>query len=76
MVDMPTEVASDYKVSLDGVGATFILVKAHVHREGAMFPAFPYQHQIETEGFAKIAKAMGFLVYGLPGYIIYHVQNH
>lgn len=76
MVDMPTDVASDYKVPLDGVGATFTLVKAHVHREGALFPAFPYQHQVETEGFAKIAKAMGFSVYGLPGYIIYHVQNH
>ncbi|KAI9264515.1 Anp1-domain-containing protein [Helicostylum pulchrum] len=76
MVDMPTEVGLDYKVPLDGVGATFTLVKAHVHREGAIFPPFTYQHQVETEGFAKIAKAMGFSVYGLPGYIIYHVQNH
>ncbi|KAI7881194.1 Anp1-domain-containing protein [Mucor mucedo] len=76
MVDMPTEVGLDYKVPLDGVGATFTLVKAHVHREGAMFPPFTFQHQVETEGFAKIAKAMGFSVYGLPGYLIYHVQNH
>ncbi|KAI8978398.1 Anp1-domain-containing protein [Pilobolus umbonatus] len=76
MVDMPTHVAPDYKVPLDGVGATFTLVKANVHREGALFPAFPYQHQVETEGFAKIAKSMGFGVYGLPGYIIYHIQNN
>ncbi|CEG63836.1 hypothetical protein RMATCC62417_00915 [Rhizopus microsporus] len=75
MVDMPTHLGSDYKVPLDGVGATFTLVKAHVHREGAIFPAFTYQHQVETEGFAKIAKSMGFSVYGLPGYLIYHVQN-
>ncbi|KAI9337644.1 hypothetical protein BD770DRAFT_331660 [Pilaira anomala] len=75
MVDMPTEVSLDYKVPLDGVGATFTLVKAHVHREGAIFPPFTYQHQVETEGFAKVAKSMGFSVYGLPGYIIYHVQN-
>ncbi|KAL9553525.1 hypothetical protein PS6_003905 [Mucor atramentarius] len=76
MVDMPTDVDKDYKVELDGVGATFTLVKAHVHREGANFPAFTYQHQVETEGFAKMAKAMGFSVYGLPGYLIYHIQNH
>jgi hypothetical protein len=76
MVDMPTEVGRDYKVPLDGVGATFTLVKSHVHREGALFPPYPFQHQVETEGFAKIAKTMGFTVYGLPGYIIYHVQNH
>lgn len=56
-------------------GATFTLVKAHVHREGANFPAFPFQHQVETEGFAKMAKAMGFGVYGLPSYLIYHIMN-
>ncbi|OBZ89311.1 Mannan polymerase II complex anp1 subunit [Choanephora cucurbitarum] len=75
MVDMPTDVPKDHKVPLDGVGATFTLVKAHVHREGANFPAYTYQHQVETEGFAKMAKSMGFSVYGLPGYIIYHIQN-
>ncbi|KAI8062226.1 Anp1-domain-containing protein [Gongronella butleri] len=76
MVDMPTHKGMDYKVPLDGVGATFTLVKAHVHREGANFPAYPFQHQVETEGFAKMAKAMGFTVYGIPGYLIYHIENH
>ena len=76
MVDMPTHHDKMEKVPLDGVGATFTLVKAHVHREGANFPAFPYAHAVETEGFAKIAKAMGFGVYGLPSYLIHHVQNH
>ncbi|KAG1462995.1 hypothetical protein G6F56_005390 [Rhizopus delemar] len=75
LVDMPTDVGRDYKVPLDGVGATFTFVKSNVHREGAIFPAFTYQHQVETEGFAKIAKSMGFGVYGLPGYIIYHVHE-
>ncbi|KAI7857089.1 Anp1-domain-containing protein [Circinella umbellata] len=75
MVDMPTHHPKLTKVPLDGVGATFTLVKAHVHREGANFPAFVFQHQVETEGFAKMAKAMGFGVYGLPSYLIYHTMN-
>ncbi|KAI9316641.1 Anp1-domain-containing protein [Dichotomocladium elegans] len=75
MVDMPTHHDRLEKVPLDGVGATFTLVKAHVHREGANFPAFVYKHQVETEGFAKMAKSMGFGVYGLPSYLIYHIMN-
>ncbi|KAI8093506.1 Anp1-domain-containing protein [Halteromyces radiatus] len=75
MVDMPTHLGRFNKVPLDGVGATFTLVKADVHREGANFPSYAFQHQVETEGFAKMAKAMGFGVYGLPGYIIYHAMN-
>ncbi|KAI7877782.1 hypothetical protein K492DRAFT_171404 [Lichtheimia hyalospora FSU 10163] len=75
MVDMPTHLGRLNKVPLDGVGATFTLVKSEVHREGANFPAYVYQHQVETEGFAKMAKSMGFGVYGLPGYLIYHVMN-
>ncbi|KAG2196212.1 hypothetical protein INT46_001709 [Mucor plumbeus] len=75
MVDMPTHGNKLDKVPLDGVGATFTLVKANVHREGANFPAYAYQHQVETEGFAKMAKAMGFGVYGLPAYLIYHINN-
>ncbi|SAL96404.1 hypothetical protein [Absidia glauca] len=76
MVDMPTHLGKDHKVPLDGVGATFTLVKANVHREGANFPAYPFHHQVETEGFAKMAKAMGFSVVGLPSYLIYHIENH
>ncbi|KAI9279428.1 hypothetical protein BC943DRAFT_284069 [Umbelopsis sp. AD052] len=75
MVDMPTHNPPLTKVPLDGVGATFTLVKAQVHREGANFPSYPFQHQVETEGFAKMAKAMGFSVYGLPSYIIEHIFN-
>ncbi|KAI9473766.1 MAG: glycosyltransferase family 62 protein [Benjaminiella poitrasii] len=75
MVDMPTHLGKFAKVPLDGVGATFTLVKANVHREGANFPPYVYKHQVETEGFAKMAKAMGFGVYGLPGYLIHHIRN-
>ncbi|ORX53216.1 hypothetical protein DM01DRAFT_1287965 [Hesseltinella vesiculosa] len=75
MVDMPTHHDRLNKVTLDGVGATFTLVKANVHREGANFPSFVLKHEVETEGFAKMAKAMGFGVYGLPSYIIYHAKN-
>ncbi|KAI9359045.1 hypothetical protein BD770DRAFT_320384 [Pilaira anomala] len=71
LVNMITHINLD-KVPLDGIGATFTMVKATIHREGAVFPPFVYQHELNTEGFAKIVKAMGFSVYGLPTYIIYH----
>ncbi|KAI9275880.1 Anp1-domain-containing protein [Phascolomyces articulosus] len=77
LVDMPTHMGVHHKVPLDGVGATFTLVKSHVHREGANFPPFVYQHQVEAEAFGKVANAMGFSVYGLPGYMVYHAgKNH
>ncbi|OAL32187.1 hypothetical protein AYO20_07955 [Fonsecaea nubica] len=60
---------------LDGVGGTALLVKAEVHRDGAMFPPFPFYHLIETEGFAKMAKRLGFEVWGLPDYFVYHYNE-
>ncbi|CDH49555.1 mannan polymerase ii complex anp1 subunit [Lichtheimia corymbifera JMRC:FSU:9682] len=69
MIDM-TEMEN--KVPLDGIGSTCILTRASVHREGINFPAFPFRHHIDTEGFAKAAAAAGYTVYGLPGYKIYH----
>ncbi|KAJ2786234.1 hypothetical protein H4R18_000081 [Coemansia javaensis] len=62
-------------VPLDGVGGTFTLVKARVHRSGVGFPTWLFQHQVETEGFAKLAKANGFGVFGLPYYYIRHVVD-
>ncbi|KAJ2012480.1 hypothetical protein IWW57_006303, partial [Coemansia sp. S610] len=62
-------------VPLDGVGGTFTLVKAHVHRSGVGFPTWIFQHQVETEGFGKLANANGFSVFGLPHYNIHHVNN-
>ena len=57
-------------IQLDGVGGTALLVKAEVHRDGAMFPAFPFYHLIETEGFAKMASRLGWKSWGLPDYFV------
>lgn len=57
---------------LDGVGGCATLVKAALHRAGAIFPAWPVEHQLETEGFAQIAKKLGGKLVGLPGYYVYH----
>ena len=56
------------EIELDGVGGTALLVKAEVHRDGAMFPPFAFYHLIETEGFAKMAKRLGWSSWGLPTY--------
>ena len=55
---------------LDGVGGTALLVKAEVHRDGAMFPAFAFYHLMETEGFAKMARRLGWSCWGLPNYFV------
>ncbi|KAI5960237.1 MNN9 [Candida margitis] len=60
------------EMALDGVGGGAVMVKADVHRDGAMFPSFPFYHLIETEGFAKMAKRLGYEVVGLPNYLVYH----
>ena len=59
-----------YIIPLDGVGGTALLVKAEVHRDGAMFPPFPFYHLIETEGFAKMARRLGWGCWGLPNYFV------
>ncbi|SCU92859.1 LAMI_0E12354g1_1 [Lachancea mirantina] len=63
------------EMELDGVGGGCTLVKAEVHRDGAMFPSFPFYHLIETEGFAKMAKRLGYKVYGLPNYLVFHIDE-
>lgn len=63
------------EMPLDGVGGGAVLVNADVHRDGAMFPSFPFYHLIETEGFAKMAKRLGYEVYGLPNYLVYHYNE-
>lgn len=75
MVDMPTHLGPDHVVPLDGVGASFTLVKAQVHREGANFPSFPFQHQLDTEGFARMVQAMGYGLFGIPSYFVYHASS-
>lgn len=63
------------EVPLDGVGGTALMVKADVHRDGAMFPPFAFYHLIETEGFAKMAKRLGYQPWGLPNYLVYHYNE-
>ena len=58
------------ELQLDGVGGTALLVKAEVHRDGAMFPPFAFYHLMETEGFAKMAKRLGWTSWGLPNYFV------
>ncbi|TGO43685.1 hypothetical protein BOTNAR_1449g00010 [Botryotinia narcissicola] len=62
-------------IPLDGVGGTALMVKAEVHRDGAMFPPFAFYHLIETEGFAKMAKRMSWEAFGLPNYKVYHYNE-
>ncbi|GAA97514.1 glycosyltransferase family 62 protein [Mixia osmundae IAM 14324] len=75
LVDMPTHMGNAY-VPLDAIGGTFTLVKARVHREGANFPTYPVDGLIETEGFAAMAKKMGFEVVGVPGILVFHAENN
>ncbi|KAK2599010.1 Golgi mannosyltransferase complex subunit [Conoideocrella luteorostrata] len=63
-------------IPLDGVGGTALFVKADVHRDGAMFPPFAFYHLIETEGFAKMAKRLGWQPYGLPNYKVKSTIRH
>lgn len=66
---------TNLEMPLDGVGGGAVLVNADVHRDGAMFPSFPFYHLIETEGFAKMAKRLGYEVFGLPNYLVYHYNE-
>ncbi|KAI7776993.1 hypothetical protein LA080_004219 [Diaporthe eres] len=52
----------DAEIELDGIGGVNILVKADVHRS-------------ETEGFAKMAKRAGYGVWGLPNYVVWHIDT-
>jgi hypothetical protein len=65
----------DYKIPLDGIGGVNIIVKADVHRSGINFPAYAFENQAETEGFAKMAKRAGYGVYGLPNYVVWHIDT-
>lgn len=59
-------------VELDGVGGTMLLVRTDVHRAGAIFPASPYRYLLDTEGFAAMAKDLGYTCWGLPNLEIIH----
>lgn len=77
-------------VRLDSVGGTMLLVKADLHRDGLIFPPFPYgvasphirrrhpvwgQGEIETEGLGAMALDMGAQCWGLPDLEIIHAHE-
>lgn len=53
-------------VELDGVGSSTLLVRADLHREGLIFPFFPYKNCMDSEGLAAMARDMGYRCWGLP----------
>lgn len=72
-------------VPLDAVGGTMLLVDADVHRDGVIFPPFPYglasdrirrnNHwlgEIETEGLGIMARDAGVQCWGMPHLEIKH----
>jgi len=74
-------------VRLDAVGGTVLLVRADIHRDGLIFPPFPYgvenihirpvhpvwgRGEIETEGLGIMARDMGIQCWGLPDYEVIH----
>lgn len=65
----------DEEIELDGIGGVNILVKADVHRSGINFPCYAFENQAETEGFAKMAKRAGYEVFGLPNYVVWHIDT-
>jgi hypothetical protein len=81
----------DVEMELDGIGGVSIIVKADVHRSGKPafhrlsdssshppginFPCYAFENQAETEGFAKMAKRAGYGVYGLPNYVVWHIDT-
>ncbi|KAB8621940.1 hypothetical protein FH972_026049 [Carpinus fangiana] len=65
----------DEEMELDGIGGVNIMVKADVHRAGINFPSYAFENQAETEGFAKMAKRAGYGVYGLPNYVVWHIDT-
>ncbi|KAL8574250.1 hypothetical protein ACOMHN_065793 [Nucella lapillus] len=59
-------------VPVDGVGGCTLLVRSECHRNGLIFPETVVDHHIETEGLAKLAKRMGYGVYGMPFVEVIH----
>ncbi len=77
-------------VRLDAVGGTMLLIRADLHREGLIFPPFPYGvrsnrirskgsewglGEIETEGLGIMASDMGIQCWGLPDLEVYHRRS-
>jgi hypothetical protein len=77
-------------VRLDAVGGTVLLVRADGHRDGLVFPPFPYgaanpavrrpgplglHGELETEGLGIMAMDLGYQCWGLPNLEVLHAQG-
>lgn len=77
------------RIRLDAVGGTMLLVKANLHRDGLVFPSFPYgvgnprirdthplwgAGELETEGLGIMANDMGVQAWGLCDLEIVHAS--
>jgi hypothetical protein len=75
---------------LSSVGGTMLLIRADLHRDGLIFPAFRYglqsnvirpahplwgKGEVETEGLAAMAADMGVQCWGLPDLEILHASS-
>jgi peptide chain release factor subunit 1 len=75
---------------LSSVGGTMLLIRADLHRDGLVFPAFRYglesrtirpvhpvwgKGEVETEGLAAMAADMGIQCWGLPDLEIIHSSS-
>ena len=70
--------------SVEAVGGTMLLVRADLHRDGLIFPAFPYgqenarrrpeRGELETEGLGLMAQDMGHECWGTPHLEIRHAR--
>jgi hypothetical protein len=63
------------QIELDGIGGVAALVRAEAHRMGAVFPAWVFDHQLETEAFGLLAKKLGARVVGLPNLFVLHGES-
>lgn len=78
---------ADCPVRMDSVGGCMLLIRADIHRDGLVFPAYKYglenaairdphplwgKGEIETEGLAIMARDMGYQCWGLPDIEIIH----
>ena len=74
-------------VRLDAVGGTMLWVRADLHRDGLVFPSFPYgaanpavrdpgpwgmKGELDTEGLGILALDMGIQPWGMPNVVIRH----
>ncbi|HEX7775978.1 MAG TPA: hypothetical protein VF449_05570 [Parvibaculum sp.] len=73
-------------VRLDAVGGTMLMIRADRHRDGLIFPAYPYGRpntrvrdprigEYETEGLGLMASDMGLQCWGLPHLEIKHYRG-